>query len=99
MSDFVRPYGQQPTRLLCPQDSLGKNNKKLKICLVLGSPTTIILLRLLALEVHVDYLLLPPSWSLASALTSSPSRAKMILLKPQSEQTMLMISLSLPPDP
>ena len=21
----VRPYGQQPTRLLCPQDSLGKN--------------------------------------------------------------------------
>ena len=25
MSDFVRPYGQQPTRLLHPQDSLGKN--------------------------------------------------------------------------
>ena len=25
MSDSVRPYGQQPTRLLCPQDSLGKN--------------------------------------------------------------------------
>ena len=21
----LRPYGQQPTRLLCPQDSLGKN--------------------------------------------------------------------------
>ena len=26
VSDSVRPYGQQPTRLLlCPQDSLGKN--------------------------------------------------------------------------
>ena len=25
MSDSVRPYGQQPTRLLCPQDSLGNN--------------------------------------------------------------------------
>ena len=25
MSDSVLPYGQQPTRLLCPQDSLGKN--------------------------------------------------------------------------
>ena len=25
MSDSVRPYGQPPTRLLCPQDSLGKN--------------------------------------------------------------------------
>ena len=25
MSDSVRPYGQQPTRLLCPRDSLGKN--------------------------------------------------------------------------
>ena len=25
MSDSVRPYGQQPTRLLHPQDSLGKN--------------------------------------------------------------------------
>ena len=25
MSNSVRPYGQQPTRLLCPQDSLGKN--------------------------------------------------------------------------
>ena len=25
MSDSVRPYEQQPTRLLCPQDSLGKN--------------------------------------------------------------------------
>ena len=25
MSASVRPYGQQPTRLLCPQDSLGKN--------------------------------------------------------------------------
>ena len=25
LSDSVRPYGQQPTRLLCPQDSLGKN--------------------------------------------------------------------------
>ena len=25
MSDPMRPYGQQPTRLLCPQDSLGKN--------------------------------------------------------------------------
>ena len=25
MSDFVRPYGQQPTRLLHPQDSPGKN--------------------------------------------------------------------------
>ena len=25
MSDSVRPNGQQPTRLLCPQDSLGKN--------------------------------------------------------------------------
>ena len=25
MSDSIRPYGQQPTRLLCPQDSLGKN--------------------------------------------------------------------------
>ena len=21
----MQPYGQQPTRLLCPQDSLGKN--------------------------------------------------------------------------
>ena len=25
VSDSVRPYGQQPTRLLCPWDSLGKN--------------------------------------------------------------------------
>ena len=25
MSDSVQPYGQQPIRLLCPQDSLGKN--------------------------------------------------------------------------
>ena len=25
MSDSVGPYGQQPTRLLCPQDSLGKS--------------------------------------------------------------------------
>ena len=25
MSDSVRPYGQQPTRLLYPQDSLDKN--------------------------------------------------------------------------
>ena len=25
VSASVRPYGQQPTRLLCPQDSLGKN--------------------------------------------------------------------------
>ena len=25
MSDSVRPHGQQPTRLLCPQDSPGKN--------------------------------------------------------------------------
>ena len=25
MSDSVQPYGQQPTRLLHPQDSLGKN--------------------------------------------------------------------------
>ena len=25
MSKSVRPYGQQPTRLLSPQDSLGKN--------------------------------------------------------------------------
>ena len=25
MSDSVRPYRQPPTRLLCPQDSLGKN--------------------------------------------------------------------------
>ena len=25
MSDSLQPYGQQPTRLLCPQDSLGKN--------------------------------------------------------------------------
>ena len=25
MSDSVRPYGQQPTKLLCPQDSPGKN--------------------------------------------------------------------------
>ena len=25
MSDSVRPYGQQPTRLLCPPDSPGKN--------------------------------------------------------------------------
>ena len=25
LSDSVRPYGQQPTRLLRPQDSLGKN--------------------------------------------------------------------------
>ena len=25
MSNSVRPHGQQPTRLLCPQDSLGKN--------------------------------------------------------------------------
>ena len=25
MSDSVRPYGQQPTRLLCPWDSPGKN--------------------------------------------------------------------------
>ena len=25
MSDSVRPYEQQPTRLLCPEDSLGKN--------------------------------------------------------------------------
>ena len=25
MSDSVRPHGQQPARLLCPQNSLGKN--------------------------------------------------------------------------
>ena len=25
VSDSVRPYGQQPTRLLCPRDSLDKN--------------------------------------------------------------------------
>ena len=25
MSDSVQSYRQQPTRLLCPQDSLGKN--------------------------------------------------------------------------
>ena len=25
MSNSVQPYGQQPTRLLCPWDSLGKN--------------------------------------------------------------------------
>ena len=25
MSDSVRPHGQQPTRLLCPRDSLDKN--------------------------------------------------------------------------
>ena len=25
MSDSVRPHGLQPTRLLCPWDSLGKN--------------------------------------------------------------------------
>ena len=25
MSDSFRPYGQQPARLFCPQDSLGKN--------------------------------------------------------------------------
>ena len=25
MSDSVRPYGQQPTRLLCPRDSPDKN--------------------------------------------------------------------------
>ena len=25
MSDSMPPYGQQPTRLFCPQDSLGKN--------------------------------------------------------------------------
>ena len=25
MSNSVRPYGQQPTKLLCPRDSLGKN--------------------------------------------------------------------------
>ena len=25
MSDFLRPHGLQPTRLLCPWDSLGKN--------------------------------------------------------------------------
>ena len=25
MSDSVQPYGQQPTRLLCPPDSLGKS--------------------------------------------------------------------------
>ena len=25
VSDSVRPYGQQPTRPLCPSDSLGKN--------------------------------------------------------------------------
>ena len=25
MSDSVQPHGQQPTRLLCPRDSLGKN--------------------------------------------------------------------------
>ena len=27
VSDSVWPYGQQPTRLLCPQDSLGKNTR------------------------------------------------------------------------
>ena len=27
MSDSVGPHGQQPTRLLCPQDSLGKNTQ------------------------------------------------------------------------
>ena len=26
MSDSVRPHGQQPTRLLCPWESPGKNN-------------------------------------------------------------------------
>ena len=25
MSDSVRPHGQQPTRLFCPRDSLGKD--------------------------------------------------------------------------
>ena len=25
MSDSLQPYGPQPTRLLCPRDSLGKN--------------------------------------------------------------------------
>ena len=25
MSNSMQPFGQQPTRLLCPQDSLGKN--------------------------------------------------------------------------
>ena len=25
MSDSLQPHGQQPTRLLCPWDSLGKN--------------------------------------------------------------------------
>ena len=25
VSDSVQPYGQHPTRLLCPRDSLGKN--------------------------------------------------------------------------
>ena len=27
MSNSVRPYRRQPTRLLCPQDSLGKNTE------------------------------------------------------------------------
>ena len=27
VSDSVQPYGQQPTRLLCPQHSLGKNTR------------------------------------------------------------------------
>ena len=36
MSDSVRPYGEQPTRLLCPQDSPGISytsvqNKKFKV--------------------------------------------------------------------
>ena len=26
MSDSMQPYGEQPTRLLCPQDSPGRNN-------------------------------------------------------------------------
>ena len=46
---------------------------------MLGPPTTIILLRLLTIEGHIGYLLLPPSWAQASALAYSHSRARMIL--------------------
>ena len=40
MSDSVRPYRQPPTRLLCPQDSLGKNTGVGSLSLLQGIFTT-----------------------------------------------------------
>ena len=34
MSDSVWPYGQKPTRFLCPWDSLGKNTRVAYFCFI-----------------------------------------------------------------